>query len=108
MKFYKIKKLTVITEAAILDNVLELATELGADSYTIDRVSGKGEKGVRFGMDSDISGMLTNVRIEIITREELAKKIALEVEANFFQNYAGIVYLQDVEVIQARKFNIKE
>lgn len=61
MKFYKIKKLAIITETAILDNLLELATELGADSYTIDRVSGKGEKDVRFGIDSDISGMLTNV-----------------------------------------------
>ena len=100
--FTKIKKLTIITEATILDNVLELARELGATSYTLDRVAGKGESGVKFG--DDISGMLNNVRIDIITDEETVIKIAAEVEKQHFQHYAGIVYIQDVDVLRIEKF----
>ncbi len=101
MQLYKTKKVTIITEAVILDNVIKITKELGADGYTVDRVAGKGESGGRFGYD--IGGMLSNVRIEIITTEELAKKIATEVEDRYFTNFAGIVYLQNVEVC-AKKF----
>ena len=108
MEFHKIKKLTIVTETAILDNVLEIATNLGAKSYTLDRVSGKGESGGRFGYD--ISGILNSVRINIIASEETVKKIATEIVKKYFENYAGIVYLQDVEVIriQSNKFGVSE
>jgi len=68
----------------------------------LDRVAGKGETGVRFG--EDISGMLNNVRIDIITDEETVIKIATEVEKQYFQHYAGIVYIQDVDVLIVEKF----
>lgn len=106
MPLHKIKKLTVVTEATILDNIIQIAIDSGVDSYTVDRVGGKGERGVKFS--SDMSGMLTNIRISFITNSELAEKIANEVRDTYFSNYAGIVYLQDVEVIQTKKFHIVE
>lgn len=106
MQLNKIKKATIVTEASILDDVISIALELGAEGYTVDRVAGKGESGNRLGYD--ISGMLNSVRIEVITSEEVAKKIAVAVESKYFKNYAGIVYLQDVEVTQAVKFGISE
>ncbi|MCL0058002.1 hypothetical protein M1N58_03440 [Dehalococcoidales bacterium] len=99
MEFHKTKKLTIITEAVILDSVLETATKLGAAGYTIHRAAGRGERGARAEI-GPLRSLLENVRIEIITSEQIAKKIAVEVVEKFFKNYAGIVYLGDVEVIQ--------
>ena len=104
MKFYKAKKVVIVTEASILDDVIETITKLGADSYTVQSATGKGEKGVRSG--NDFSGLFKNVRIDVITTEEIAKKIAVEITERFFKNYAGIVYLLDVEVIRAKKFHV--
>lgn len=106
MELYKIKKVTIVTEASVLDGIIKTVQEFGAEGYTVDRVAGKGESGARTGYD--ISGMLNNIRIDIIINEESAKKIAAEVESRFFCNYAGVVYLQDVEVTQPRKFGISE
>jgi len=101
MQFYKAKKLTIITEAVILDGVLETACKLGACGYTIGHASGKGERGVRTAI-GPIESLLKNVKIEIIINEEIARKIAAEVAERFFKHYAGIVFIGEVEVIQDR------
>lgn len=106
MQFHKAKKVIIVTEATVLDVVIGLATELGTSSYTVSRVSGKGKSGSRLG--DDISGVLSNVKIEIITSEEIARKLAVELVSCCFQYYAGIVYLQDVEAVQPEKFNLAE
>lgn len=106
MQVYKAKKVIIVTEATMLKIVIGLATELGSSSYTIGRASGKGQSGSRLG--EDISGILTNVKIEIVTSEEIARKLVVELVSRYFQHYAGIVYLQDVEVVQPKKFNLAE
>jgi nitrogen regulatory protein PII len=107
MEFYKAKKVVIVTESAILDDILELLAQLGVTGYTVQRaIGGKGQRGERFGQDFDFSGMLTNVRVEVITKDELARKIALQVKERFFKNFAGIIYLQEGEVVQPEKFNL--
>lgn len=95
------KKLVIVTEALIRDEVIEEITKLGCRGYTVQRATGKGESGMR---SSDIAEYFSNVRMEVIVDEEVAQKVASEVVKKFFGNYAGIVYMQDVEVIRARKF----
>ncbi|ATZ60942.2 MAG: hypothetical protein BME93_02070 [Methanosarcinales archaeon Met12] len=106
MKFHKAKKVVIVTEASILDDVIEMMTELGVDGYTVQSATGKGERGVRSG--NSFSGLFKNVRIDTITSEEVAKKIAVEMMERFFKNYAGIVYMLDVEIIRAKKFHVPE
>ncbi len=106
MEFHKAKKVVIVTEASILDDVIETITELGADGYTVQSATGKGERGVRSG--NNFSDLFKNVRIETITNEGVAKKIAVEIMERFFKNYAGIVYILDVEVIRAKKFHVPE
>jgi hypothetical protein len=45
-----------------------------------------------------------NIKVDIITTEEIAEKIAVTVVEKFFKNYAGIVYMHDVSVIRPEKF----
>lgn len=99
MEIHKAKKVVIIIEAFILDNVIEVITKFGASGYTVQTTTGKGERGMR--SESSFSGLFKNARIEIITSEEVGKKIADEVIEKFFKNYAGIVYMQDVESIRA-------
>lgn len=106
MKFHKAKKVVIVTEASILDDVIETITKLGVDGYTVQSATGKGERGVRSG--NHFSSLFKNVRIDVITTEEVAKKIAVEMVEKFFKNYAGIVYMLDVEIIRAKKFHVPE
>lgn len=106
MQLYKAKKVIIVTEATVLNVISKLATELGTSSYTVSRASGKGASGSR--LVDDISGVLSNVKIEIITNEEIAHKLVVALVNRYFQHYAGIVYLQDVEVVQPEKFNLAE
>jgi hypothetical protein len=52
-----------------------------------------------------VSDSFANIKIEIITADpEVAKRIADEVAAKYFDNYSGITYLDQVEVHRLNKF----
>jgi len=95
MKHAELKKVVIVTEFAIKEKVIEHITSCGANGYTIDTVCGKGERGIRDD-DTLLGEYLRNIKIDIITTEEIADKIAFTVVEKFFKNYAGIVYMHDV------------
>lgn len=51
------KKVVIVTEASILDDVIEMVMELGASGYTITGVAGKGSRGGGQALGSALSGM---------------------------------------------------
>lgn len=109
MRFHKAKKVVIVIEAHMLKDVIEIATKFGADGYTAQSITGKGERGLRSGNDLGVdSDLLKNVKIEIVIDEEAAQKIAFEVIERFSKHYAVITYLEDVEVIRAKKFHVPE
>lgn len=110
MEFSKAEKVVIITEASILDDVIKMAMELGALGYTVTGVTGKGTwGGVRRGIGAlNLDDLLKNVRIDIITNEEIANTIAITIVERFFKHYAGIVYVEDVKIIRTEKFRLDE
>jgi len=106
MKFYQAKKVVIITEAYILDNIIQAIKKHGVSGYTVTGATGKGERGLRLG--NGVSSLYKNVKIEVITSAVIAEKVIAEVVDNFFVNYAGIIYLEDVEVVQAKKVQLPE
>ncbi len=100
---HKAKKLVIITEQLILEGVTKIIERCGATGYTITAASGKGSRGVR---SSDrVTDATANVKIEIIvTRPDLADEIASQVAAKYFENYSGITYAEDVEILRPQKF----
>lgn len=105
MEFKTRKRVVIITENVIKDDVLELIMSLGAKGYTIANVSGRGARGLRDeGADTLVGEHLRNIKVEVITREDIAEKITVSVAEKFFKNYAGIAYMDDVEVLRAEKF----
>jgi len=111
MGFSTLKRVTIITEALIKDDIIKHIVSHGARGYTIDTVYGRGQtgKGLRGerGLRDDeslIGDHLRNVKIEVITSKEAAEKILSSVVEKFFKNYSGIIYMHDIEVVRAEKF----
>lgn len=103
MEFTELKKVVIITETIIQDKIIDHITSMGAKGYTIDNVFGKGERGMR-DYDTLWGDFFRNIKVEVLTTNDIAEKIILSVVEKFFKNYAGIIYMHDVEVVRAEKF----
>lgn len=105
--YKKAKKVVIVTEASIIDDVTKMMIELGAGGYTIQHASGKGRRGRRrwYSLWDETLG---NIKVEVIASEEVVRKIASEMVKRFCKTHAGIVYLQDVEVIEVGGFSLSE
>ncbi|MEM6811986.1 MAG: P-II family nitrogen regulator [Pseudomonadota bacterium] len=102
---HKAKKIVVITEKLIVDQVKRFIEENGASGYTVMTAGGKGSRGARSEGRNAVTDSYVNVKIEIITTDEdVARNIADKVTEKFFDNYSGITYIEDVEIIRPQKF----
>jgi len=101
---HKAKKIIIITEKLIADNVTKIIDDCGATGYTITSAGGKGSRGIRSNERNSMTDAYANVKIEVITSEELANEIAEKVATKYFENYSGITYLEDVEILRPAKF----
>jgi nitrogen regulatory protein PII len=100
------KKVVIITEAVIEEQVIRLLNAQGVKGYTVYRnLTGKGARGVRSGLGG-LEKLGENVRIEVVVAgEEQAHAIMEAVYGKFLaEKYAGITYLEDIRVIRPEKF----
>lgn len=105
MDHHKASKVVIITEKIILGKVTQLIEAAGARGYTITPAGGKGSRGVRSTNRAVVIDELGNVKIEVIVgSKDIANRIADEVAESFFDNYSGITYLEEVEVLRPYKF----
>ncbi|GAB6390315.1 P-II family nitrogen regulator [Stutzerimonas marianensis] len=92
--------LTVICEAALEKKLLADLDRLGAPGWTLSEARGRGSRGVR-SAEWDTEG---NIRLEIICARELAEHIAEHLQARYYDNFAMVCYLADVQVLRPEKF----
>ena len=99
------RKVVIITEKVIAEGVSKIIEECGGTGYTITPAGGKGSRGVRSQGESSIGDTFSNIKIEVIAgTTEKAKMIAEKVAEQYFENYSGIAYLEDVEILRPQKF----
>ena len=94
------KLLTIVTEAALEHELAREIERLGAHGYTITDARGKGSRGIR-DAGWEVSA---NIRIEVICTADTAHAIAAALKARFYDNYAMILFIGDVEVLRPEKF----
>lgn len=94
------KLLTVVTESALESRMRRDLQRLGASGYTITDARGKGHRGVR-DAGWDASG---NIRVEVVCDEPTARRIAAHLQQTYYDDYAMILLLSDVEVMRPEKF----
>ncbi|MBD1916477.1 MULTISPECIES: hypothetical protein [Cyanophyceae] len=99
------KKLVIVTEKVLLKQVAKIIDEAGATGYTVVETGGKGSRSVRSSGQPSVSDTTSNIKFEVLTEnQDMALKISDRVALEFFDNYAGIAYICDAEVLYAHKF----
>lgn len=99
-------KVVIITEKMIVKGVCDIIEACGATGYTLMAAGGKGSHGVRDISDkASVIDDFTDVRVEVIVQErKTAERIMTAVAEQYFEDYAGITYLDIVEVLRPKKF----
>ena len=94
------KLLTIVTEAALERELVREIERLGAHGYTVTDARGKGGRGIR-DAGWEVSA---NIRIEVVCTAETAHAIAAALRERYYDNYAMILFISDVEVLRPEKF----
>ena len=98
-------KVIIVTEKLILKDVAHVIEQAGATGYTVIACGGKGSRGVRTSGPAAVVDDFSNIKIEVITaKREAAEKIANIVAEQFFNDYSGITYIENVEILRPHKF----
>jgi nitrogen regulatory protein PII len=98
-------KLVIVTEKLLLKQIVKIIDEAGAAGYTVMEAGGKGSRNVRSSGQPTVGDTYSNIKIEILTADrDMALKISDEVAVQFFDDYSGIAYICDAEVLHAHTF----
>ncbi|MBE9223416.1 hypothetical protein IQ215_11985 [Cyanobacterium stanieri LEGE 03274] len=101
----KANKLVIVTEKLLLKKIAKIIDKAGATGYTVVAAGGKGSRNVRSSGQPTVSDTYSNIKIEVLTpSREIALKISDEVAENFFEDYSGIIYICEAEVLHAHIF----
>lgn len=98
-------QLILVTEKVLLKKIAEIIDKAGATGYTVVPAGGKGSRGVRSSGQPNVSDTYSDIKIEVLTdNRDMAMEIADKVAAQFFDDYAGIAYICQAEVLSAHQF----
>jgi len=99
MKTVPMKRVTIIGDNTVEYRILQEVLALGATGHTCFPVHGQGARGIR-----PRHAEPANTKIEVIATAEVAQQIMEHVAKHYFENYAMIAFLDDVEVLRGEKF----
>ncbi len=94
------KLVTIVTESALEQSLIDDFNKLGVRGYTITNARGKGHRGAR-DADWSTSG---NIRIEIVCGNKVADAIVKHLKEHYYKDYAMILFMHDVDVMRREKF----
>ena len=92
--------ITIVTEAILEAELCEVLERLGATGYTVTNARGSGHRGIRDAGWSSSS----NVRVEVVCKEDVARRIATHLRDNYYNDYAMILFESDVRVLRPDTF----
>lgn len=95
----KLKKITIIAERLLKEQLIDLIKSHGATGYTLIACEGEGSRGVHA---SEWEGR--NIQLETIVSPENADAILETVCTQYTDHYAVIAYHSDVTVMRKDKF----
>lgn len=97
--------LVIVTEKLLLKKIAKIIDQAGATGYTVMAAGGQGSRNVRSSGQPTVGDTYSNIKFEVLTaNRDIALKISDEVAAQFFEDYSGIAYLCDAEVLHAHQF----
>ena len=93
------KLITIVAERLLEERLIADIRAAGAHGYTVTDARGEGTRGVRA---SDWEG--GNVKIESVVAADVAERILALLAERYFQRFAVIGYVIDLEVVRGDKF----
>lgn len=94
-----LRKVTIIAERVLRDDLLELLKRQGSTGWTLTAVEGEGSRGIRA---SEWEGR--SVQIDTLVSTATADAIMEEVGEKYFADWSVIVFATDVEVLRGEKY----
>lgn len=101
MHLYPLKLVSVVGETVIMTDIAEEALKLGATGYSITEVTGHGSRSARNVLDT--SGAKT-MKVEVVVPMDVAEKILSHVSHEYFEHYAVIAWVSDVQVVRGQEY----
>ena len=99
MQLYPLKLVTIIAETILREPIVHKVLELGATGVSYHSCGGTGSRHTRHDV---VLG--ENVQIKVVCPKEIAEEILTFVSHNYFENYACIAWMSDVEVVRGKQF----
>jgi len=100
MHTLRTKLVVIVCEEALEPILLPELLKAGAKGYTVCDARGRGNRGVR-----DARWLLSsNVRIELLCNEAVARAVMEMVDTKYCDNYGLVMYMHDVEASRSEKF----
>jgi nitrogen regulatory protein PII len=93
------KKISIVLERVLKNEIIDLIKAQGAKGWTLTEVNGEGSRGMRA---SEFEGR--NFQIDTIVNEACAGRILEQLSAKYFKNWSLVVYLSDIQVLRAEKY----
>ena len=101
MQLYPLKLVTVVGETVIMNDVAKEGIELGASGYTLSEVLGQGSRSAR---NVIVTGASKTMKCEFVAPMEIAERILKHVSHTYFEHYACIAWLADVQVVRGEAY----
>jgi nitrogen regulatory protein PII len=104
--FYPAKKLVIITEYFISEKVCSIIESCNGKGYTLVPIGGKGMHHLHStSKKATVIEGFDNLKIEVVTVDRaVAEVIAEKVLSECFEDFAGVMYLEDVEICRPERF----
>jgi len=101
MQLYPLKLVTVVGETVIMKDIAEEGMKLGATGFTLSEVIGEGARSAR--NVATTTGAKT-MKLEFVVPGEVATAILTHVSHEYFEHYAIIAWLSDVQVVRGQQY----
>jgi len=104
--FHPATKLVIVIEQFICKRVCDIIESCNGKGYTLVPAGGKGLHHLHSTADkATVIEGFDNLKIEVVTHDRtIAETIAAKVVTECFNDYPGVVYLENVEVCRPERF----
>ena len=101
MQLYPLKLVTVVGESIVMHDIAMQGLKLGSSGYTLAEVIGEGARSAR---NVSLTGEAKTMKLEFIVSIDVAEKILLHVSRDYFEYYAIIAWMSDVQVVRGQQY----
>jgi hypothetical protein len=103
MKLEPLKLVTIIAESVLREPLIHKIVELGATGVSYHSTGGTGSRGTRHDV---VLG--ENVQIKVVCTAEVAMSILEYLHQHYFERYACIAWIMEIEVLDGSRFAKKK